>query len=91
MDQILFFVVFRNIAQDRLFSSTVPTHRHDAHRNFLMIPSYNRIKISAKGDTYALLGVKGLKFKGRVRMQVSELILWINDGLILRILFKKKD
>ena len=54
-----FFRSFWDIAKDRLFC--LPTHRRDVHRNFLMIPSLNRNKISVKGDTSVLLGVKELK------------------------------
>ena len=44
----------------RIGSFCLPSHRHDAHRIFFLIVSYNRIGISVKGDTCVLLGLKGL-------------------------------
>ena len=45
----------------KIGSFRLPTHRRDAHRKFFFDgPFLNRIEISIKGDTWDILGVKGL-------------------------------
>ena len=56
--EFFFFVVFQDLANIGSFS--LPTHSRDAHRNFLMIPSYFKIEILTIQDKFVLLGHKGL-------------------------------
>ena len=56
-----FFIVFRDIALDSLFSSTDSYARRS--KEFFFLKKWNRIEISVKGDINVLLGVKGLMKK----------------------------
>ena len=68
-------------------SFRLPTHRRDAHRKFLMIPSLNKIEILAKGDTSVFLDIKGLMQFGNFHFLKCYLEIFIFFNVIWKFSF----